>query len=408
MDVTERFLHYISIKTDSDESSARTPSSACQLNLAATLEEEMRAMGIADAQVSDFGYVYGSIPATVGCEKLPALGLIAHMDTSPDFSGENIHARLIPDYDGADVPLGSSGRVLSCRAFPHLQKLKGRTLIVTDGTTLLGSDDKAGIAEILSACEEILKSPLPHCKICLAFTPDEEVGRGADHFDIHGFGADYAYTVDGGAEGEVNFENFNAAAARFTIHGFNIHPGSAKDTMINAALLASEINSMLPAGETPRYTEDYEGFFHLTGIQGTVEQAESTYIIRDHKEGNFEARKDTLRHIAKLLNQKYGEGTVSLEIHEQYRNMREIIGQYPFLIEKADQAMRLAGMEPQHLPIRGGTDGARLSFMGLPCPNLSTGGYAYHGPYEHNSVEGLTHCTRMLIELIRQFSKQEN
>ena len=322
-----------------------------------------------------------------------------------DASGENIKPQIIENYDGKDVVLKGSGDILKVDEFPYLAELKGRTLITTDGTTLLGADDKAGIAEILTVAEEIIKEGLPHGKICIGFTPDEEIGEGPDFFDVPGFDAEFAYTVDGGTEGEIEFENFNAAGAKFTVTGFNIHPGGAKDTMINAIAVASEIQSLLPEAESPRNTEGYEGFYHLTSMSGDVAHAESEYIIRDHDAEKFAAKEENLRRIEKAMNEKYGEGTVKLEIKEQYRNMAEKIRPCYHLIENAEEAARRAGMEPIVLPIRGGTDGARLSFMGLPCPNIGTGGYACHGPYEHITVEGMEKTMAMLKELVKIYAE---
>ena len=405
MKALDRLLRYVKVYTTSDPESESVPTTARQLDLAKILCEELKELGISDARISESGYVYGSIPATAGLEDAPALGLIAHMDTAPNFSGEHVNPRIIPDYDGKDVALGNSGRVLSTEMFPWLPSLAGRTLVTTDGTTLLGADDKAGVAEIMTAVETVLKEGLPHGKLCIAFTPDEEVGKGPDHFDVKGFGADYAYTLDGGPENEISFDNFNAAEARITVQGFSIHPGESKDKMINAALVAYEFNSMLPAGDTPRNTEGYEGFFHLTEMSGNVDRASASYIVREHDKALFEGRKKTMEHITALLNAKYGEGTVTLKIREQYRNMREIIEKVPFMMDHADQAMTAAGLTPDHTPTRGGTDGATLSFMGLPCPNLGTGGYAFHGPYEHITAEGMDTAVKVVLELIRLFSQ---
>lgn len=389
MKAYERLLDYVRIHTKSDDDSVSVPSTSRQFDLARLLVEEMKSIGIADAHVDDKCYVYGSIPATKGYEDKPAIGFIAHMDTAPDFNGENVKPRIIENYDGGDVILGESGRQLKCSDFPHLPSLKGRTLIVTDGTSLLGADDKAGVAEIMTAMESIIKENIPHGKLLVSFTPDEEVGRGADHFDVAHFGADFAYTVDGGQENVIEYENFNASAAHVEINGFNVHPGSAKNIMINALLVACEFNGMLPSGETPRDTEGYEGFFHLCDISGTTEHASMDYILRDHSSEIMTARKATMLHIEKLLNAKYGEGAVKVTIRDQYQNMIEKIKPCFHLIENAFEAVRMLGAEPKAEPIRGGTDGARLSFMGLPCPNLGTGGYAFHGPYEHITVEGM-------------------
>lgn len=405
MKAYERLLKYVAVHTTSDDDSETVPSSMRQFDLANMLVEEMKKIGISDARVDGMCYVYGSIPATEGYEDKPAIGFIAHMDTAPDFSGENVKPRIIENYDGGEVVLGESGRVLRPSEFPHLTMLKGRTLIVTDGASLLGADDKAGIAEIMTAAERIINEGIPHGRILISFTPDEEVGRGADHFDVEHFGADFAYTVDGGQENIIEYENFNAAAAHIEINGFNVHPGSAKDIMINALHVACEIEGMLPAGQTPRDTEKYEGFFHLCDISGTTEHAAMDYILRDHSAEIMQARKATLMHIEKLLNAKYGAGTVKVTIRDQYQNMIEKIKPCFHLIENACGAVRDLGLEPLNEPIRGGTDGARLSFMGLPCPNLGTGGYAYHGPYEHITVEGMDIATEIILGIIGRYSK---
>lgn len=400
----ERFLNYVPIWTTSDETSETVPSAARELKLAEMLAEEMRGIGISDARVDDKGYVYGHIEATPGYEEKPALGLIAHMDTVADASGENIKPRIIENYDGGDVNLGDSGKVLSAADFSHLPGLKGRTLIVTDGTTLLGADDKAGIAEILTAADEVIKSGMPHGRICIGFTPDEEIARGAKHFDVEGFGADYGYTLDGSKEGEIQFENFNASTAVFTIHGVSVHTGTAKNIMVNAQTLATEIHQMLPKNERPETTEGYEGFYHLVSINGSVTETRMKYFIRDFDRESFEKREERLREIAVLMNEKYGEGKVEVEITQSYRNMREVIESCYHLIEYAAAATRAAGVEPDVAPIRGGTDGARLSFKGLPCPNLGTGGYAFHGVYEHITVEGMDLTVRIIKDIIRQFA----
>ena len=401
----ERFLNYVKIHTTSDENSNTTPSTRRQFDLAEILAEEMKKLGVKDVRVDENCYVYGAIPATLGYEDKPAIGLIAHLDTAPDFCGEHVNPQIYRNYNGEDVTLGDSGKVLSVKTFPHLRELKGRTLITTDGTTLLGADDKAGIAEIMTVAEELLKGTMPHGKICIAFTPDEEVGSGADKLDIPAFGAQYAYTADGGCENEIVYENFNASEAVFKIRGFNIHPGEAKNKMINAALVGMEINSMLPNLETPAHTELYEGFFHLCEMEGTVENATLQYIIRDHSAASFEARENTLRHIEKIMNEKYGQGTVSLEIHEQYRNMIEKVAPCMQLVDYAKDAIRELGMEPNTDPIRGGTDGAQLSFRGLPCPNLGTGGYAFHGPYEHITAEGMDTAVHVMLGILKRFAQ---
>lgn len=401
----ERFLNYVKIHTTSDENSNTTPSTRRQFDLAEILAEEMKKLGVKDVRVDENCYVYGAIPATLGYEDKPAIGLIAHLDTAPDFCGEHVNPQIYRNYNGEDVTLGDSGKVLSVKTFPHLKELKGRTLITTDGTTLLGADDKAGIAEIMTVAEELLKGTMPHGKVCIAFTPDEEVGSGADKLDIPAFGAQYAYTADGGCENEIVYENFNASEAVFKIRGFNIHPGEAKNKMINAALVGMEINSMLPNLETPAHTELYEGFFHLCEMEGTVENATLQYIIRDHSAASFETRENTLRHIEKIMNEKYGQGTVSLEIHEQYRNMIEKVAPCMQLVDYAKDAIRELGMEPNTDPIRGGTDGAQLSFRGLPCPNLGTGGYAFHGPYEHITAEGMDTAVHVMLGILKRFAQ---
>ena len=404
MKAFERFLNYVQVDSPSDEKSGRHPSSDCQMVLAEQLAGEMRNLGIQEVRVDDHGYVYGKIPPSPGKEEKPSLGFIAHMDTVSDFADHTVRPLLHEQYDGENLELGESGRMLDTAMFPHLKTLKGRTLITSDGTTILGADDKAGIAEILTMAEELIVGSMEHGPISIAFTPDEEIGEGADFFDVPGFGADFAYTVDGGREGEIEYENFNASAAKVIIRGFNIHPGSSKDKMINAALVACEIQALLPEKESPRNTEGYEGFYHLTGLTGDVAHAEADYIIRDHDAEKFAAREENLRRIAAKMNEKYGAGTVQLEIREQYRNMAEKIRPCMHLIEHAEEAARKAGLTPEVLPIRGGTDGASLSFLGLPCPNLGTGGYAGHGPYEHITVEGMDGVVRMLMEIVRSYA----
>ena len=400
----ERFLRYVPVWTTSDEVSETVPSAARELDLARMLAEAMKELGITDARVDDKGYVYGYIPATPGYEDKASLGLIAHMDTAPDAPGEDIRPRLIEDYDGEDVRLGDGGKVLSVADFPHLKGLKGRTLIVTDGETLLGADDKAGIAEILTVAEELLKGEMPHGKICIGFTPDEEIARGSEHFDVEGFGADYGYTLDGSAEGEIQYENFNASTAVFTIHGVSVHTGTAKDVLVNSQTLAAEIHQMLPVSERPETTEGYEGFYHLVSVNGTVTETKMKYFIRDFDRADFQAKEERLRRIAAEMNEKYGEGRVEVEITESYRNMKEMVEPCRQLVEYALAATKAAGVEPDVAPIRGGTDGARLSFKGLPCPNLGTGGYAFHGVYEHITVEGMDLAVKIVKDIIRQFA----
>ncbi|PHU36127.1 MULTISPECIES: peptidase T [Pseudobutyrivibrio] len=401
----ERLLNYVKIYTTSDEESTTVPSTARQFDLAKILVDELQSLGVTDARVDDKCYVYGTIPATAGYEDKKSLGFIAHMDTAPDFTGENVNPIVEENYDGEDVVLGTSGRVISVADFPHLKSLKGRTLIHTDGTTLLGADDKSGIAEIMTFVEELLNSNEPHGKICIGFTPDEEIGAGADHFDVKTFGADFAYTVDGGEENAVEYENFNAAGATVKFNGVNIHPGDAKDIMVNAALVAMEFNAMLPPTEVPSKTSGYEGFFHLTDMSGEVSTAKLSYIIRDHDEKKFADKKKVMEHAANIINQKYGEGTCVLEIKDQYQNMLEKIKPHMFLIDYAFKALEDAGENPKAVAIRGGTDGARLSFMGLPCPNLGTGGYNFHGPMEHITAEGMDTVVKVLHGIARQFAE---
>lgn len=401
----ERLLKYISIRTPSDEASTTVPSSTCQFELAWHLHRELFTMGITDVKVDTKCYLYAHIPPTPGYEDRPVLGFIAHLDTVSDFCDHKIIAEIHEDYNGKELPLGTSGRVLSPDMFPHLKDLEGRTLITSDGTTILGADDKAGIAEIMTVAERLLTEDIPHGPVSIAFTPDEEIGMGAAHFDLEEFGADFAYTLDGDTEGEIQYENFNAAKAEFQIRGVNVHPGSSKDVMVNAALVAMEINSLLPAGETPRDTDGYKGFYHLTDTKGDVGEAVLRYIIRDHSAEKFEQRKETLRSIEKQMNAKWGRGTVTLTLTDQYRNMAEIISGCMHLIENAEKACRRAGVEPLILPIRGGTDGAQLSFKGLPCPNLGTGGHGYHGPYEHITAEGMDAACSIALELVKLYAE---
>lgn len=401
----ERLLKYVVVRTPSDENSETVPSSKCQFDLAHLLEEEMKELGLTDVYLDDQCYLYGKLPATEGLEDKPAIGFIAHMDTVSDFCDHDITPVITENYNGEDLALGTSGLTLSTETFPHLKDLKGRTLITSDGTTVLGADDKAGIAEILTVIEQLQEQNIPHGPICVAFTPDEEIGTGASHFDVERFGADYGYTLDGGTEGEIQYENFNACKACFDIAGVSVHPGSSKDTMINASLVAMEINSLLPAMETPRGTEDYEGFYHLVSMSGDCSKAQLNYIVRDHDKNFFEARKRTLTLIEKNLNAKWGEGTVKLTLTDQYKNMAEIIAGCMHLIDNAKQACENAGIEALILPIRGGTDGCQLSFKGLPCPNLGTGGHAYHGPYEHITIEGMDKTVAMVTELLKLYTK---
>ena len=400
MTVIDRFLKLVSYPTTSDENSETCPSTPQQRVLAEELVRQMQELSIQDARVDAYGYVYGTIPAN--CEKdIPVYGLIAHMDTAPDAPGENIRARVTEAYDGGDVVLNEEKHiVLSPKEYPQMKHAIGKRLIVTDGTTLLGADDKAGVAEILSAAELLLTSDRKHGTVKLAFTPDEEIGCGADNFDVAGFGADYAYTVDGGAIGELEYENFNAASAKIIIRGKSIHPGSAKGQMVNAALVAMELHGLLPALETPYYTDGYEGFYHLTDLQGETERAELHYIIRDHDRAKFEDRKAVMQKVCAEIDRRYGAGTVELTLRDSYYNMKEKIEPCLFLIENAKQAMEQLGIEPKVVPIRGGTDGARLSFEGLPCPNLCTGGENFHGRFEYIPAEDMERITQLLAVML--------
>ena len=394
--VLDRFLKYVQVETTSLEANDTCPSTPGQLELGSLLAEELRAMGIQDARMDAHGYVYASIPAK-GAGKKPAIGLIAHMDTSDGVIGKTT-PRIIKGYDGGPIAL-QNGVVID--GFDFLPDLKGMDLVVTSGDSVLGADDKAGVAEIMTLCERMTAPDAPdHGKICVAFTPDEEIGRGADLFDVPGFGADYGYTVDGGPLGELEYECFNAASCRVTVKGVNIHPGSAKNQMKNACLIAMEFAGMLPPWERPEHTEGYEGFYHLASMKGDEESAELRYIIRDHDAGIFEERKAAALRIGTYLNQKYGDGTVAVELKDSYRNMKEIVEQHPEILEKAKDAFRACGVEPVVCPIRGGTDGARLSYMGLPCPNLSTGGYNYHGRKELIPVQSMEKMVDVLEALI--------
>ena len=406
MKAYERLLNYAVIRTPSDENSETVPSSNCQFVLAEKLCKELNELGVV-AFVDDKCFVYGKIDATRGYEHCKKLGFIAHMDTVSDYCDHDIVPVVTENYNGEDLVLGNSGRVLSVMNFPHLPSLKGRTLITTDGTTVLGADDKAGIANIMTMVERLMDGEIPHGPIRIAFTPDEEIGTGSHSFNVPDFDAEFAYTVDGGAEGEIEYENFNACSAKFDIEGFSVHPGSSKDTMINAALVAMEINSLLPGADTPRDTEGYEGFYHLISMSGECAKAELNYIVRDHSASIFEARKETLRHIEKIMNEKWGQDTVKLTIKEQYTNMAEIISQHMHLIDNAKQAAENIGLVPKVMPIRGGTDGSYLSFQGLPCPNLGTGGYGFHGPYEHVTVEGMNTAIEVIKELVKLTTKMQ-
>ena len=396
--VSSRFLRYVKFSTQSDECSESCPSTAGQRVLGAALVEEMKAMGIADARMDENGYVYGTIP---GDPNLPTIGLIAHMDTAMDYPGDNVNPRTV-EYTGEDIALDEAGKiVLRAADFPALKDSLGKHLIVTDGSTLLGADDKAGIAEILTAAEQLIHSDRPHATVKIAFTPDEEIGRGADRFDVALFGADFAYTVDGGALGEIEFENFNAAGAVVEVAGRNIHPGSAKDKMINSQLVAMEFQSMLPALQRPEHTEGYEGFFHLISMEGSVEKTVLRYIIRDHDVEKFTEKKEMMVNISKSLNERYGDDTVCLSVSDSYYNMRSQIEPCMHIVDRAVEAMKNIGVAPKIVPIRGGTDGAKLSFMGLPCPNLCTGGQNFHGKFEYIPVEDMEKVVELLLAIVR-------
>ena len=401
MRVEERLLKYVSYWTTSDEECRQIPSSERQFELGKVLEQELRNLGLEKVTLTDHCYVYGLLPATKGYADKPAVGFISHMDTAPDFSGKDVKPQIIPDYDGNDVLLKGSGAYLKVSDFPTLKTLKGRTLITTDGTTLLGADDKAGVSEIMTAVEQIITEKIPHGDIWIGFTPDEEVGSGADLFDLDYFKARFAYTVDGDYEGEVAYENFNAASASFEINGVNVHPGEAKDIMINAALVGCEIATLLPENETPAHTEGREGFYHLTDFSGDIAHAKVNYIVRDHDKATFEKRLDTLRGIEQKMNEKYHTDTVKLNIQHSYSNMLEVIEKNEYVVAIAKKAIKNVGLEPVSRPVRGGTDGARLSFMGLPCPNLGTGGYGFHGPFEHISVEGMDTAVSVIKEIVK-------
>ena len=395
--VLDRFLKYVAFDTKSDEESETCPSTDKQKVLGAELVKEMLEMGIADAHMDADGYIYGTIP---GDPSLPTIGLIAHMDTAPDCSGANVKAKVVA-FDGSDVCLNETEQIyLKQEEYPELAKHIGKHLVVTDGTTLLGADDKAGVAEILAAAQILLGLEGKHATLKIAFTPDEEIGRGADRFNVAGFAADYAYTVDGGTIGELEYENFNAAGAVVEIAGCNIHPGSAKDKMVNSQYIAMEFQSLLPAAQKPEYTTGYEGFIHLTDMEGTVEQSKLWYIIRDHDMEKFQEKKAVMQAAADFLNAKYGEGTVKLNLKDSYFNMREKIEPCMYIVERAEKAMEAVGITPVTVPIRGGTDGARLSYMGLPCPNLCTGGANFHSRFEHVAVEDMEKITQMLVQLL--------
>ncbi len=407
--VLEKFLKYIKINTRSSAGSDTVPSTPGQLELAGILCNELKEAGAENVLMTEKGYVYGFLPATAGLENVPVFGFIAHMDTSDAASGENIKPDIIR-YDGTPVPLGTSGKILSETLFPDLAELRGDTLVVTDGTTLLGADDKGGCAEIITALEKIVKENIPHGPLAFAFTPDEEIGCGMDHFEVEKFGAAFAFTLDGGKVNLYEYENFNAAGATILFHGLPVHPGSAKGKMINALSLAWEFHSLLPAEEVPEKTENYEGFYFLHELSGSSSEAKAQYLLRDHDQKKFEARKAKIREITLLLQEKYGRNSLEAILADQYENMAEVMEKYPFMKELAFDAIKEAGFSPASVPIRGGTDGARLSFMGVPCPNLGTGGGNYHGEYEYISVEKMEKSVEIIINIVKgtvkRFAKQ--
>ncbi len=403
----ERFLKYARINTESAEGTGTSPSTARQWDLANLLMDELKELGLQEVKASEFGVVTAVLPATPGCEDAPALGLLAHMDTAPAFSGADVQPILHENYDGGDITLPKEGRVLRVVDFPVLKELKGRTIITADGSTLLGADDKAGIAEVMTLCEQIISENIPHGKLCISFTPDEEIGEGTDHFDTASFGAKYAYTIDGGPEGEIEYENFNAASAKINITGVSVHPGSAKDAMENALLIAMEINAALPAEMIPARTDGYEGFFHLDELSGGVADAQMFYIIRDHDMEKFTAKKAMMEEAVRKVRSAHPKAEIVLDMKVSYYNMAGQLKDCMHLIENARTAIRTAGLEPVTQPIRGGTDGARLSFMGLPCPNLGTGGYNFHGPYEFITVEGMDKSVEILRNIVALYREHK-
>ncbi|KLE15511.1 peptidase T [Clostridium sp. C8] len=402
--VEERFLEYIKINTKSDETTKVTPSTKGQLVLAEKLCNELKEVGLKDAKISQHGYVYATLDKNSN-KDLPVIGFIAHMDTAPDYSGESVNPKIVANYDGKDIKLNDSV-VLSPKFSPELKQYIGKTLITTDGTTLLGADDKAGIAEIMTAMEYLVNHPeIEHGTIKVGFTPDEEIGEGADNFDVEGFGADFAYTMDGGRVGELEYENFNAAGVKVQINGVNVHPGYAKGKMLNSIMVANEFINSLPLDEVPEKTDKYEGFSHLTDIEGTIENTSLNYIVRDFFTDSFEERKEKFKNIEKELNKKYGEGTVIVNIKDQYKNMKEKIEPVMHIVENAKEAMIEAGVTPIVRPIRGGTDGARLSFMGLPTPNIFAGGENFHGKYEYVPVESMEKAVQVIVNIVKRYGK---
>ena len=406
-EIFERFLKYIKIDTQSDESSETCPSTAKQFDLANIIFDDLKSMGLENVSLDDKGYIMATLPSNIK-KNVPVIGFISHMDTSPDMPGACINPKIVENYDGGNIEINKElNLVLTPALFPELEEYKGQTIIATDGTTLLGADDKAGITEIMTAINHLVKNPdIKHGTIKVGFTPDEEIGRGVDFFDVKKFGAEYAYTMDGGAIGELEYENFNAAKATVTIQGRNVHPGYAKDKMINAMLVAMELNALLPVNQRPEFTENYDGFYHLIGMQGTVENSSLTYIVRDHDLKKFETKKVMIQDCVNLLNKRYGDSVVKLELKDQYFNMREKVKEVFHIVEIAEKAMVLAGVEPKVVPIRGGTDGSRLSYMGLPCPNIFAGGLNFHGKFEFVPLESMVKATEVILKIIELYSQK--
>lgn len=404
--LVERFLNYVKIDTKSDPSSKTCPSTEKQFNLGNLLVKELKELGLEDANIDENGYIMATLPSNTDND-VPTIGFIAHMDTSPDYSGENVNPQIVKSYDGKDIVLNEAKNIImSPNDFPVLKNYIGNDLITTDGNTLLGADNKAGIAEIISAVEYLINNPdIKHGDIKIGFTPDEEIGRGADKFDVEKFNADFAYTIDGGEIGELQYENFNAAGVKITVNGRNIHPGAAKDKMINSVNIAMEIQSMLPQNEKPDHTESYEGFFHLNNIEGTVEKTSMVYIIRDHDKDKYEKKKELITKIVELLNVKYGENTVEIEMKDQYFNMKEKVEPVMHIVDTAKKAMEEVGVNPLVIPIRGGTDGSRLSYMGLPCPNIFTGGHNFHGKFEFIVIESMEKAIEVIVKIVELYSK---
>jgi len=400
MNITKRFLKYVSFTTTSDENTKMTPSTPGQMIFAQYLFEELKSIGLQDVDLDSYGYVMATLPANTE-KKIPVIGFVSHMDTSPDMTAKNVKARIVNNYDGGDILLNEEKLiVLETEKFPEIVQYKGQDIIVTDGTTLLGADDKAGLAEIVTAMEYLIAHPeIEHGKIRIGFTPDEEIGQGADHFDVAKFGAEWAYTMDGGEIGELEFENFNAAAAKITVKGLNVHPGYAKHKMLNSMRVAQQFTSMLPRHETPEHTEKYEGFYHLVGMEGTVEKSSLSYIIRDHDRDRFDRRKKEMQHLVNKINSEFGEGTATLDLRDQYYNMREKVEPVMHIVDLAFEAMEAVGVKPNVKPIRGGTDGARLSFEDLPCPNIFAGGHNFHGRFEYVPVQSMEKAMMVIVKI---------